>query len=184
MPIVNSSGEALVDINTHEAPFDIDALFRAYYDRVARIIARVVRDPARAEELAVEVFLKLWRNSPAQGDHLEAWLYRVALRAALDELRRQSRRYRYERLFAFVRTTPSPANPEQLHSAAEQQYRVRSVLASLPSRQAEFLILRSQGFTYDELACTLGLNPSSIGTLLSRAQLAFRKEYIKRYGQD
>jgi hypothetical protein len=42
---VNSPGEALVDINAHEAQFDIDLLLRAYYDRVARIIARVVRDP-------------------------------------------------------------------------------------------------------------------------------------------
>ena len=95
-------------MNAREAQFDIDALFRAHYRRVARMIARVVRDPARAEELAVEVFLKLWRNSSAQGDHAEGWLYRVALRAGLDELRRQSRRSRYERLLSFVRSTPSP----------------------------------------------------------------------------
>ena len=36
---------------------------------------------------------------------------------------------------------------------------------------------------YDELASTLDLNPSSVGTLLARAQQAFRKEYIKRYGE-
>jgi DNA-directed RNA polymerase specialized sigma24 family protein len=77
MSIVNAPGEALAEMNAREAQFDIDALFRAHYRRVARMIARVVRDPARAEELAVEVFLKLWRNSSAQGDHAEGWLYRV-----------------------------------------------------------------------------------------------------------
>ena len=77
MSIVNAPGEALAEMNAREAQFDIDALFRTHYRRVARMIARVVRDPACAEELAVEVFLKLWRNSSAQGDHAEGWLYRV-----------------------------------------------------------------------------------------------------------
>jgi RNA polymerase sigma-70 factor, ECF subfamily len=184
MSIVNAPGEALAEMNAREAQFDIDALFRAHYRRVARMIARVVRDPARAEELAVEVFLKLWRKGSAQGDHVEGWLYRVALRAGLDELRRQSRRSRYERLLSFVRSTPSPSTPEQLHSAAERQERVRLVLNTLPQRQAEFLVLRSHGFSYDEIALTLNLNPSSIGTLLSRAQQSFREEFIERYGHE
>ena len=184
MSLVNAPGEALAEMNAREAQFDIDALFRAHYRRVARMIARVVRDPARAEELAVEVFLKLWRNSSAQGEHLEGWLYRVALRAGLDELRRQSRRSRYERLLSLVRPTLPPSTPEQLHSATEQQERVRSILSALPQREAEFLVLRSHGFSYDEVALTLNINPSSVGTLLSRAQQSFRKEFIKRYGHE
>lgn len=184
MSIVNTPGEALAEMNAREAQFNIDTLFRAHYRRVARMIARVVRDPARAEELAVEVFLKLWRNSSAQGEHLEGWLYRVALRAGLDELRRQSRRSRYERLLSLVRSTPPPRTPEQLHSATEQQERVRSILSALPKREAEFLVLRSHGFSYDEVALTLNINPSSVGTLLSRAQQSFRKEFIRRYGHE
>jgi RNA polymerase sigma-70 factor (ECF subfamily) len=34
------------------------------------------------------------------------------------------------------------------------------------------------------VASVLGMNPASVGTLLSRAQHAFRKEYIKRYGKQ
>jgi RNA polymerase sigma-70 factor, ECF subfamily len=184
MSIVNAPGEALAEITAGEGQFDIDVLFRTHYRRVTRMIARVVRDPARAEELAVEVFLKLWRSSNAQGEHVEGWLYRVALRAGLDELRRQSRRARYERLLSFVRHAPSPSTPEQLRSEAEQQERVRSVLSALPHRQAEFLVLRTHGFSYDEIAFTLNLNQSSVGTLLSRAQQSFRKEFIRRYGRE
>jgi RNA polymerase sigma-70 factor (ECF subfamily) len=51
-------------------------------------------------------------------------------------------------------------------------------------RQAELLLLRTHGFSYEELASALDLNFSSIGTLLSRAERAFRKEYIKRYGDQ
>ena len=64
---MNSQIEALETV-PDTAPFDFDATFRAQYARVARTIARVVRDSARAEELAVEVFLKLWRSPRAQGE--------------------------------------------------------------------------------------------------------------------
>jgi RNA polymerase sigma-70 factor (ECF subfamily) len=51
------------------------------------------------------------------------------------------------------------------------------------AQQAEILLLRGNGLSYQEVASTLGLNPASVGTLLSRAQRAFRKEYLKRYGK-
>jgi RNA polymerase sigma-70 factor (ECF subfamily) len=163
-----------------EAPFDFETTFSANYGRIARVIARVVRDPARAEELAVEVFLKLWRNRKAQGDKAKGWLYKAAVRQGLDELRRQNRRARYEHLFGFGRQVRTP---EDIRGAADEQENVRLVLAAIDSRQAELLLLRSHGLSYDELASALDLNPVSIGTLLSRAQQAFRKEYIKRNGE-
>jgi RNA polymerase sigma-70 factor (ECF subfamily) len=58
------------------------------------------------------------------------------------------------------------------------------VLSAIDERQAELLVLRSQGLSYDEVAAALDLNSASVGTLLSRAQQAFRKEYIKRYGEQ
>ena len=97
---------------------------------------------------------------------------------SLNEIRREARQRRYESLFGFPRAI---ANPEEVHAAAEQQQRVRSVLAAMDRRQAELLILRSQGFSYQDLASTLEMNPASLGTYLTRAQQAFRKEYFKRY---
>jgi RNA polymerase sigma-70 factor (ECF subfamily) len=177
---VNASSEAAIDATMLAAPFDIESLFRARFDRTARIIARVVRDQARAEELAVEAFVKLWRNPQAHNAIAEPWLYRTAVRLGLDELRRQTRRSRYEDLLAFVRGTPTP---EEIHSATEERDRVRQVLSAIHPRQAELLLLRSQDLSYSELAAALDLNPASLGTLLSRAQHSFRKEYIKRYGE-
>src|SRR5712671_2350647 len=62
----------------------LETIFHAQYKRMCRVIARVLRDPARAEELAVEVFLKWSRHPGAHGDATEGWLYRTALREALD----------------------------------------------------------------------------------------------------
>jgi RNA polymerase sigma-70 factor (ECF subfamily) len=161
--------------------FYFEATFRAQYDRVARVIARMVKDHARAEELAVEVFLKFWRSPRAHGEKAEGWLYRTAVRKGLDELRHRTRRSRYERLLGFGRPVPTP---EDVRTAAEEQEKVRCVLAIIEPRQAELLVLRSHGLSYDEVAAPLELNPASIGTLLGRAQNVFRKEYVKRYGAE
>ena len=184
MYTVNTSSEAVADSSTNETHLDIEALFRAHYGRVARIIARVVGDRARSEDLAVEVFLKLWRNHKAQSENVEGLLYRVAVRAGLDELRRQRRRGHYERMLAWVQPRPRAATPEDIHSVSQKQSKVRSVLSVLEPRQAQFLVLRSQDFTYQEVASILNMNPASIGTLVSRAEESFRREYIKRYGQE
>lgn len=158
-----------------------ETMFRAQYARIARVIAGIIRDPARAEELTVEVFLKFWKSPAARGERAEGWLRKAAVRKALDELRRRARRARYEGLFHFGRSTPTP---EELRGVTEGQERVRAVLAAIDKRQAELLLLRNQGLSYSELASALDLNPVSVGTLLARAQRTFRKEYIRRYGKD
>jgi RNA polymerase sigma-70 factor (ECF subfamily) len=164
-----------------EAPaLAFEGIFRQYYARVARLIARVVRDPGRAEEIAVEVFWKLSLSPQAQGDRVGGWLYRTSVRAGLYELRRQSRRDRFAH---FLRRDERPPDPEELHAAAEIRRQVRAVLASMDTRQAELVLLRSNGLSYEEVAAALQLNPASVGTLLSRAHQAFRKEYVQRYGE-
>jgi RNA polymerase sigma factor (sigma-70 family) len=163
------------------AAFDFETVFLSDYARIARVIRRVIDDPSRAEDLAVEAFWKLWRNPGAHGEASGGWLYRTAVRLALDELRRKARRTRYERALTFGR---APGTPDELFSATEERGRVHAVLAAMAPRQAELLLLRSDGAEYDELASALSLNPASVGTFLSRARLAFRKEYVKRYGEQ
>lgn len=160
----------------------LDAIFRAHYERITRVIGRVIHDQSRAEELAVEVFLKWWRTPRAQGEHAQGWIYRTAVRKALDELRSQSRRNRFER---FLRRVPkSPPTPEELYVATAEQQRVRTVLGALKRRDVEILLLRSQGFSYQEIATTIEVRPNYVGSLHGRAQEAFRKEYLKRYGNQ
>jgi RNA polymerase sigma-70 factor (ECF subfamily) len=178
---VSAQSQAADALAAASAPRDFEAIFRLYYARVARLIARLVRDPSRAEEIAVEVFWKLSRTPKAQTDRVGGWLYTCAVRAGLYELRREGRRERFAHLLR--RDHERPPDPEELRAAAEEQRQVRHVLARLDKRQAELVLLRSSGLSYEELAAALNLNPASVGTLLSRAQQAFRKEYIQRYGE-
>lgn len=177
--------EAVFDLTSDDAVPRLEAVFHAHYVRIARTIAGIVKDSARAEELAVEVFLK-WERTPAvQREGSEGWLYRTAVRMALNDLRRTTRRGRYENLFAFMTFAGQRESPvEEAFVAQEEEQRVRLVLSVIQPRQAELLLLRANGLTYEELAAALDLNPASIGTLLSRALTAFRKEFMQRYGKE
>ena len=176
---MDAQSDAIAATVGHEADREIDDAFRQNYGRIARVIARVTGDRGRAEELAVDAFLKWWRHTRARGAVAPAWLYRTAVRMAIDELRRLARRTRYGRLT--VPNQPSPATPEDVRALGEEQARVRRVLATLSRRDAALLLLRSEGLSYQDTAAALGLNPASVGTLISRAQRAFRAEYVRRY---
>ena len=172
--------EAAEAVEAAGAAFDFDAFFLAHYARAARTIARVTGDPARAEDVAAEAFWKLWRTPTARGDSAAGWLYRTALRLALNELRGRARRERYESLAALP---GAAATPEESRASGEERERVRAVLAALEERDAELLLLRASGFRYQEAAAALEINAASVGTLVARAQRAFRKEYVRRYGE-
>jgi RNA polymerase sigma-70 factor, ECF subfamily len=184
---VSASGatEVVAGQAARAAAFDLEAVFCAQYARIARAVARVVRDQGRAEELAVEAFVKLMRYPKLHNadTNVEAWLYRTAIRLGLDELRRRNRHARFEQWLRFVKPAPAPS-PEQIHAAGQEQERVRSILSSLPRRHAELLLLRSQELSYNEIAAAIDIHPGSLGKLLSRAQQSFRKEYIRRYGNQ
>jgi RNA polymerase sigma-70 factor (ECF subfamily) len=164
---------------------DLETVFRAQYQRIARVIAGVIRDPARAEELAVDVFLKWDRCSAAHGEGSGSWLYRTAVRTALNELRSELRRSRHETLWALLSAhlRKGVPSPEEIGLASEEQTQVRTVLNAVKRRDAELLLLRGSGLSYGEIAEALHLNPASVGKLLSRAEQLFRKEFIRRYGE-
>ncbi|HTM05158.1 MAG TPA: sigma-70 family RNA polymerase sigma factor [Vicinamibacterales bacterium] len=165
------------------ATVDLDYLFDTQFTRITRVIARVTRDPSRAEELAVDVFLKWVRTPSAQGPHAVGWLYRTAMHMGLNELRGETRRQRYERIFALLPARRTPVKtPQDIYEATQARDQVRLTLSALPRRQAALLVLRSDDMSYGDIAAALGLNPASIGTLLARAYAAFQKEYVKRYG--
>lgn len=158
-----------------------DELFRAHYARLARVVGRIVHDQARAEEIAADVFLRWQRHPPAHGDGAEGWLYRTAARQALDAWRRDQRWVKVERVLAHLGV--APRTPADLHAGAEQRRQVRTVLASLRRRDATLLLLWAEDVSYADMAAAVSVQATSVGSLLRRAQDAFRKEYETRYGQ-
>ena len=162
-----------------------EGLFLQYYSRVVAVLFRLLGDRDRAEELANDVFVKLYRYplSPRPDGNLGGWLYRAATNLGIDALRAAARRERYERAAAYsaaqTASTPSPLD-EVLRE--ERRNLVRAVLAALRPAQAQILILRSSGLSYNDLAESLGVERGSIGTMLARAEREFEKHYLEMYG--
>src|SRR5262245_47627677 len=98
------------------------------------IIARMVGDRAYAEELASEVFWRLYRQHlPADRSHnLAGWLYRAAVTIGIDALRAVSRRKRYEEAAAQTMIAASnPVDPYDQLFRAERAEQVRVALAHM-----------------------------------------------------
>lgn len=163
-----------------------EQLFLQYYDRIVAVLFRLVGDRGRAEELANDVFLKLFRYSlpPRPDGNPGGWLYRTATHLGIDALRAAARRRHYEQAAghdaAEAARAPSPLD-EVLRE--EKRRRVRAVLAVLKPAQAQILILRSSGLSYNELAESLGVQRGSVGTMLARAEGEFQRLYLEMYGE-
>lgn len=153
-----------------------ESLFRAEYGRVVGIAHRVLADQAEAEDVAQDVFLSFYRAHPADAPFAPAWLHAAAAHAALNALRARGRRTRREAAEALPLNAAAPDDPATTVTKAETQDEVRAILARLPERSAALLALRYAGLSYAEIAAALDVRASSVGTLLRRAEDAFRRE--------
>ena len=150
-----------------------EALFLRLYAPVYRIAYGLVHDAHLADDVAQDALLALYREPPAlqHGSPL-AWVCRVAINRSYNMLR--SRQREEQRLARVPIMLADDADDPSLYAErSEQRARVRAVLAGLPERQAQLLVLRHAGLSYAEVADAIGVAPGSVGTLLARAEHAF-----------
>jgi len=163
--------------HTH-IPADFDLVFQDHWTRVYSVVYRIVGDHAEAEDLALETFLRLHQKPPRDQANIISWLYRVATNKALNALRSRGRRGGYETEAGLIDLEKaSSIDPAVEAERTEDQRRVRQALSIMRKRSAKILILRYSGFSYSEIAETVGLSPSSIGTMLARAESDFKRRY-------
>ncbi len=152
---------------------DLTQLFNLYYESLVRMIYRRTGDRDRAEDLAQETFARAVSAPP---DNPRPWLFAVALNLVREDGRRATTRGRRLEL---LRNEPSGPDrgPEAELERNEETARVRSALATLKERDREALLLKAEGFNYDEIAATLGLAKGAVGTTLARA----RRRLVEAY---
>jgi len=162
---------------------DFTSAFLAHYEGIYRLLFRLVGSPEEAADLAQETFIRLYRQrfSPWREHNVRAWLYRVATHLAYNSLRGRQRRERRQQAVARL-AEPGAPDPAEAAVRREEQERVRKVLADLPARQSQMLLMYYAGLSYQELAQAIGVAPTSVGTLLARAKTAFESGYRARYG--
>jgi RNA polymerase sigma-70 factor, ECF subfamily len=164
-----------------------EAIFKRYYPLVYQLAFRCTGRREEAEDIVQEVFLRFYRMPPhaASEGEQRAWLCRVATNLSLNALRTTQRRTHREEQVGEIKRREmagdeAHSNPEQQVIAAEQATMTRAVLAELPARQQTYLLLRSVGLSYAEIAQATGVAPASVGALLARAEREFRRRYHER----
>jgi len=159
-------------------PMDFEKHFREHWERVYGVIYRIVGDHATAEDLALETFVRYYRRPPKARTNIPGWLYRVATNLGLNTLRARKRRVQYETQAGRISLESArPGNPEVTIEKMEERQRVREVLSRMKPRSAKILVLRHTGCAYTEIAAAVGIAPSSVGTLLARAEREFKERY-------
>lgn len=156
-----------------------DALFRKHLDGVVRFARRFVGSEARAEELAQDVFLQLYRTRHRYEPRarFKTWLFRMVNNACLSDLRSAERRRRTDPAAggadpdaALEAVLPQTPSSERDVLDAEAVDAIRAAVASLPEQQrAALLLARSEGFSYEEIAATLGCSVAAVKSLIHRA---------------
>ncbi len=186
---MNGQARALIesmpnDIETQAvAPLSFDEAFTLHHRAVFRTARAVVRDSALAEDVTQEVFLRLYRNlhaTPGE-DLLRAWLLRVTLNVARNTLRGQSRSMvrdnEYHKTTADGSVaTEAPAEDYERRMAIEE---ARRALEKIKEPMRSCLLLKQQGLSYREIATSLQLKETNIGSLVARG----RKEFARVYGK-
>ena len=165
---------------TESRSSEFEALFVEHWARVYRLLCRLVGDPAEAEDLALETFLRLYQRYPPRASEFNfgGWLQRVATNLGLQSIRSWKRRQHYEMdAGKYALEQASENRPAEIMAEEEEHRLVRRALAQMNERQAQLLILRHSGLSYKEIAQALGLASTSIGPLLLRAEREFEKQY-------
>ena len=176
----NLKSDVVENSQSESVSSTFEALFLEHWAHIYRLLCCLVGDPAEAEDLALETFVRLYQNN-TQG-HYEynpgGWLYRVATNLGLHSIRGWNRRERYELTAGkYALEENHEENPAEILARAEEQRLTRLALANMNERQSQLLIMRHSGSSYKEIAEALNLAPTSIGPLLLRAEREFEKRY-------
>jgi len=159
-----------------DASFDL--LLQKYRCPIVGYLTRMVRNQAVAEELAQEVFLRVYkaRASYEPSAKFTTWLYRIASRVALNSIRdhkaESGDRSLDEPLIGGQPVQPADSRPtrEQELVAEARLAVVRLAIASLPDNQRSAVLLHKyQELDYSQIAAALGCSVSAVKSLLFRA---------------
>ncbi|HEX8289577.1 MAG TPA: sigma-70 family RNA polymerase sigma factor [Pyrinomonadaceae bacterium] len=166
---------------TAKETIGFEEAFTLHHRTVFRTARSVVQDSGLAEDVTQEVFLRLYNNldSISDAEMLRPWLIRVAINVARNTLRTKYRANTRDENYVKEYEENSVFSIETNYEQREQLTEVNRALSKIKEPLRSCLILKQQGLSYKEIAESLSLNETSIGTFVARA----RKEFVRFYGK-
>lgn len=137
---------------------------------------RLVGDRSIMDDVLQDAYLKAFRSLHTyepSGARFSSWLYRVVHSCAMDHHRRVGRRP----VTSIEVTNEVPAGTADPSTIVTQRSSIRDALLDLPDNQAAVVALvDGEGLSYEEAAEILDINPGTVGSRLSRAHAALRRQ--------
>jgi RNA polymerase sigma-70 factor (ECF subfamily) len=170
---------------------DMDAfqqLFQKYSPSLVNFAFHFLGSRARAEEIAQEVFLQVyrWQKRYEPKAKFSTWLFKIANNHCLNEVRKGEYRVTRESLDSLVnpegeereRDLPdmNPSKGEEILAAKEAAGKIQRILRRVPENQRAALMLsRLEGLSYQEVAEVLGTTEKAVKSLVFRATQSLRE---------
>jgi len=160
-----------------------EELVLRYQARLISVLQNLVRDRDRAEELAQDVFLRVYRarKTYTPGAKFSTWLFTIAHNVASNAIRTQARRREVHvaasggaassQSLDALAPAPSGQMPARQLDKAELAEVVRAAVDSLAERQRMAILLaKFEHLSYEDIAVTMGLSVKAVKSLLARAR--------------
>ena len=153
-------------------------LMARHVDRLYSYALRLTKNPASAQDLVQETWLRVWSNAGsyvAKRVMFTTWLHRILYNVFVDEFRRAQRQP------SSPEETDEADQPWQAHSESQTKNLVYRLLGQLPDNQrAALLLFYQQGFSTKEVAEILFLGEHAAESLLARARRAMRQAHAQQ----
>lgn len=172
---------------------NIDAfedIVKKYENKVYGIVFHMMKNQNEVEDLAQEVFLKVYKNLDRfKGDSsLYTWIYKITVNLCLDELKkRKNIIYLDEKINVedgeIDKELPSnERSQEELYEDKELKENLHRCINKLPDKQKMMIVLRDiKGFSYDEIAKITNNKIGTVKSQINRARLKL-KELLDKEG--
>ncbi|MFN4144803.1 MAG: RNA polymerase sigma-70 factor [Runella sp.] len=158
-----------------------EKLFKSYYRPVCNYAFKILHSPETAEEVASDIFLKIWRNRERIEiqSSFDSYLFRAVRNQCFDYLKSQPKmpdldisEINHEQ----IESTPSP---EQEMAYWQLYEKVEAAIEKLPTQcKLIFRMSRDEGLKYREIADKLGLSIKTVETQMGRALKSLRDELL------
>lgn len=168
-----------------------ETLVNRHLRRILNLIHHFIGDRNQAEDVAQEVFIRVWRAAKTYKPHAKftTWIYRVAANLCLDDLKSAYNKQKFVHRAdqdedageseGYLPVSGSPASPEDALLASEERTRISAALRSLPTNQRMAVILcKFDGLSYEEISKVLGCSVSAVESLIVRGKKNLREKLM------
>jgi RNA polymerase sigma-70 factor (ECF subfamily) len=165
-------------------------LVENYRNRVFHTVLNILQDTKEAEDAAQETFIQVFESVGAfkEESSLSTWIYRIAVRKALDKIRRRKTRQKLQKLLPWwmpeekKSTDASFQHPGIVTENKEKAAILFKAIESLPEKQKlAFTLIKVQGMNYEEACEVMQQNIKAVESLISRAKTNLQKQLENYY---